>query len=182
VTDEANIEVVEVNPTITVAENIGSITASSTTSIVTINDDSSIVVTKTVETQAVTITQNQTVLAEIESVSIITVGTQGPPGIQGEQGEPTDISHLLPYEDADDDLSMGTHNIKAATVVTTNDSTLDYLDGNLSTVTYDNGMVKTLSYNGDGTLNTNVITTPDKPTITKTYSYSDGNLVGVAIT
>jgi hypothetical protein len=182
VTDETTIEITEANPTVTISENVGSITTSSTSLTVSINGDSNVVVTETVETQAVTITQNQTVSTETESVSIVTVGTQGPQGIKGDQGEPTDISNLVPYDDATDNMDLGDFASIAATHINTNNFILNYVNGALDNITYANGIEKDFTYNGDGTLDEMIVTMPDTSTITKTFSYSAGNLVGVTVT
>lgn len=56
--------------------------------------------------------------------------------------------------------------------------------GQLTTITYSSGVVKTLGYNGAGDLTTVVLSgsTPAGITLTKTLTYTSGNLTSVAYT
>ncbi len=62
-------------------------------------------------------------------------------------------------------------------------STITYDGSNrITNVSYTSGLEKDITYNGDGTINTLVITNPDASVVTKTMQWSGGLLTGVTVT
>lgn len=60
-------------------------------------------------------------------------------------------------------------------------ATFTYTLGKLTKVVYSSGTTKDITYNGDGTFNTVVITYPGKTPITKTATWSSGVLQSILI-
>ena len=130
---------------------------------------------------SVTVEGGGTVVVEKKTISVATIGRQGPQGpagADGSDGADADISQVVPYTGATQDVDLGSQSLRAASIDSTGDVSFGYnLDGLIDTVTKV-GVVTAVTYNANNTINT-----VSNANFTKTFNYNpDSTLAGVTVT